>query len=267
MADRRAKERLDLREVLERARTGTIEIEDIHTLSLSSRCALIRRMIDADNGVSNRTSATSLLRLSKTFEISEDFHEWQRQRRQSLIRATTKLENLSILDGFRNWHSISLDDKKSALKQSVRLHRDTYVQGLTEKLPFNHEFLEGGLSQKGKNLTLIFGSFSGDLKTGHCRIRQYQLYGELQRNPLEAFTTAHHEATHLIQHHLSVAFHKNQISPSHPLYQEAAYFHAIDTHKAYIPSAYAEAYAAQPNEVFAEGEGSKISSAIQALAC
>ena len=49
------------------------------------------------------------------------------------------------------------------------------------------------------------------------------------------------------------------------MFSEAKYFCMVDLYKAYIPSSYALAYNAQPNEDLAEREGIKISSAIEAL--
>ena len=91
-------------------------------------------------------------------------------------------------------------------------------------------------------------------------------HGRMLSSPFEAFTTAHHEATHLIQHHLAVAFNRNSLSLSHPLHSEALYFREVDRHKAIIPSTNYFAYNAQPYEVLAEWEGTKIASAIQSLA-
>lgn len=261
---------VDLRGCLEKALLEPMDLEEIRALSLSTRCALIKRMIDAasasDKLKSKEMSAISLMRLSKAFEISEGFHDWQRRKRQTFVKALTLKPNRPILAGFRNWSKLSTDSKKFVLRKSVRLHRRIYVEGVTERLPYNHDFQEGAVKRTGNKLTLVFGNFSGDLKSGHSRITQYMHHGEMVKDASEAFDTAHHEGTHLIQHHLSVAFHRNQIPPSHPIYAEAAYFNAIDRHKAYVPSSSFDAYRAQPHEVFAHWEGDKISSAIEALA-
>ncbi len=261
---------VDLKVCLQKALVEPMDLEEIQALSLSTRCALIRKMIDSSRNPNKLEiqgmSSISLVRLSKAFEISEAFHEWQRRKRKTFIKALTLKPNRPILAGFRNWGKLSADSKKFILIKSVRLHRRIYVEGVTERLPYNHDFQEGAIKMQGKKLILVFGKFSADLKGSHSRITQYMQYGELVKNASEAFNTAHHEGTHLIQHHLSVAFHRNQISPSHPIYIEAAYFNAIDRHKAYVPSSHSDAYRAQPHEVFAHWEGDKISSAIKALA-
>lgn len=270
MAYSRRAKAVDLRDYLAKALSQPIEIDEIGALSLSSRCALIRRMIEAGKQPAKPDvtgmSEVSLLRLSKAFEISEGFHEWQRKKRQTFIKALTLKPNRPILAGFRNWDRISSDSKKFVLRKSVRLHRRIYVEGVTERLPYNHDFKEGAIQRNGTTLSLVFGNFSGDLKTGHGRITQYTHLGEMLRSAREAFDTAHHEGTHLVQHHLSVAFHRRQIPPSHPLHTEAAYFNAVDRHRAYVPSSRTDAYRAQPHEVFAHWEGEKISAAIEALA-
>lgn len=270
MAYSRRAKAVDLRDYLAKALSQPIELAEIDALSLSSRCALIKRMIEAGNqsGKPDVTgmSEVSLLRLSKAFEISEGFHEWQRRKRQTFIKALTLKPNRPILAGFRNWERLSIDSKKFVLRKSVRLHRKIYVEGVTERLPYNHDFQEGAIKRNGRKLTLVFGNFSGDLRTGHSRITQYTLHGEMVKSASEAFDTAHHEGTHLIQHHLSVAFHRKQIPPSHPLHTEAAYFNAVDRHRAYVPSSRTDAYRAQPHEVFSHWEGEKIASAIEALA-
>ncbi len=269
MRNRRV-ETVDLREVFAKSFAEPLLTEDIGSLSTSSKCALIRRILEARRAENPYpafdTSKMSLLSLSKAFEISTDFHEWQRKRRQIFIRELTSNENKPVLTAYRNWNKISTDAKKFALRQSVRLQRKSYVEGLSEKLPYNHDFQEGAIRSNGSVVTLVFGGFSGDLKTGRGRITQYSHHGELIHDALEAFNTAHHEGTHLIQHHLSVAFHRKQIAPSHPLYHDAEYFHSVDTHRAYIPSSLGECYKVQPNEVLADWEGNKISAAIAALA-
>lgn len=270
MAYSRRAKAVDLRDYLAKALSEPIELADIDALSLSSRCALIKRMIEAgkkaDKPDVTGMSELSLLRLSRAFEISEGFHDWQRKKRQTLIKSLTLKPNRPILAGYRNWDRLSSDSKKFVLRKSVRLHRRIYAEGVVEKLPYNHDFKEGAIQRHGTTLSLVFGNFSGDLRTGQGRITQYTHLGEVLRSAREAFDTAHHEGTHLIQHHLSVAFHRNQIPPSHPLYTEARYFNAVDRHKAYVPSSRADAYRAQPHEVFAHWEGEKIASAIEALA-
>lgn len=265
----RGSEAIDLRVLSERALYEPMTVDDISSLSLSSRCALIRKILEerAKNPpILPYASDASLVSLSKTFNISTGFHDWQRRKRQILIHDFTLEENAHILTAYRNWEYIPIEEKQSALRESVRLHQKCYVEGLCEKLPYTHEFAEGALRASREGVVLIFGGFSGNLKTGHGRITQYSYYGELIRNPKEAFNTAHHEATHLVHHHFAVAFHRHQIPPSHPFYAEAEYFHEIDRHKAYVPSVYTIPYSAQPHEVFANWEGEKISAALEALA-
>ena len=100
---RRVKD-VDLRDYLEKALSKPIEIDEIGALSLSSRCALIRRIIEAGNKTTKPDvtgmSEVSLLRLSKAFEISEGFHEWQRKKRQTFIKSLTLKPNRPILAGF-----------------------------------------------------------------------------------------------------------------------------------------------------------------------
>ncbi len=261
---------VDLRQVLERAIHGPLETSDILRLSLSSRCSLIEKLINSDElAIPKRIrsiSKESLLRLSKSFDFSEEFHDWQRRKRQLLIQALMSKQGNPILSGYRNWDKISQGCKEWILRASARLHRDVYTEGIVEKLPYEHVFEEGAYRQSKGVLTLTFGIFSGSLSSGEGKITQFKHRGELPLDVKECFDTAHHEMTHAIQHHLAYAFSRNQLAPSHPLYSAAAYFYSIDKRKAYIPSSYQEAYDAQPTEIFANWEGEKISSAIHALA-
>lgn len=260
---------IDLNEYVLKALSEPINLEDIEELSLSTRCAIIKRILStplSERKFSSKISDASLIKLCKTFEISEAFHDWQRKRRQVFATKLVQKENRDILFSFKNWDKTGLQDKKQALRKSVRLHRHVYVEGITERLPYNHDFKENPFRMRNGKLTFVFGNFSGDLKTGRGQITQYLMCGEIIRDPLDAFDTAHHEGTHLIQHHLSVAFHRNQIPPSHPIHNESAYFNAVDRHKAYVPSSKQDAYRAQPHEVFAHWEGAKISQLIESLA-
>lgn len=261
---------VDLGACLEKALQESISVDDISALSLSSRCALIRKILDANKNprysFKKSVTRTSLIRLSEAFEISDRFKDWQNQKRRILINKLKERKNKYILTGFKNWQTIPDSRKQFVLRQSVLLHRNTYVDGIVEALPFTHDFKHGAFRQCGTKISIIFGSFSGDLKTGHGRLTQYTLFGQIENEPLEAFDTAHHEATHLIQHHLSYAFQKNRITASHPLLSAAQYFNSVDRHKAYIPSSENKAYHAQPLEIFAHSEGTKISNAIETLA-
>lgn len=264
------KDTVDLRLLAERAIFEPLNSSDVEKLSTSSKCALIRKILKKHSQDQNTVSVLnpaekSIVTLNNTFNISAFFHDWQRQKRQSLIAEFTKKENRPILTAFRNWKKISNETKQYALRQSVGLHRSIYVSGLTEKYNYNVIFKEGALRRNKDGIGIVFGSFSGELKTGKSQITQYLYCGELLQDAKEAFNTAHHEATHLVQHHLAVAFHRNSIQPNHPLYNEAEYFHSIDRQAAIVPSTFTEEYKSQPNEVFAHWEGDKISTALDAL--
>ena len=261
---------LDLRVLVEKSLHEPLTIRDIEQLSVSSRCALIKRIVDKSRSKktvgSFRPANDSLQALNSAFNISSGFHDWQRRKRQQLITKITDRDNRHILTAYRNWPKLSNSAKQFVLKQSVTLHRDVYVEGLSEKLPYSHIFQEGALRHTREGIILTYGSFSGNLKTGLSKITQYLHCGELLKDAKEAFNTGHHEGSHLIQHHFAVAFHRNQIPHSHPLFLEASYFHSVDRHKAHIPSSYGDVYKGQPNEVFAHWEGEKISTAIDSLA-
>lgn len=263
--------RIDLRRELERAIQGPLDSADIAQLSISSRCELIRRLLNSDKGKVSpsveQTSNESLRRLSHSFDFSEDFHEWQRRRRQIFAKqlVSTRQGN-SVLTAFRNWDDISQRCKEWTLRSSVKMHRDIYVEGVTEKLPYKYIFQEGAKRISRGKLTYVFGLFSGSVTQPESKITQFTEDGVLPLNVTDCFETAHHEMTHAIQHHLAFAFSRNQICPSHPLYNDAAYFYAVDKRKAYIPSSEGAAYSEQPLEVFANWEGRKISSMIASLA-
>ena len=261
---------VDLDGLVEKSLIEHLELNEVQDMSSSSKCALIKRITERRklqrNISSVDTALASIRTLNATFNITSGFHEWQRRRRQSLIAEITKPSNRPILTAYRMWDSLTVNAKKCVLKRSVKLHRDIYLNGMFERLPFKHEFREGAFRRIQGELVLTFGNFSGDIRTGRSTITQFLQHGELLKDPKEAFNTAHHEATHLIQHHFSVAMFRNQISASHPLFNEASYFFSVDRHKAYIPSAYQSAYKSQPIEIFADWEGEKISDAIKSLA-
>ncbi len=262
--------KLDLRTLAERSVFEPLSFDEVQSISTSSKCALIRKIIkrreESQNPVLGDPSVASLLTLNRAFNISSGFYEWQRSRRQRLISQFMRPRNRHILTCYRNWDRLSVETRQYILRKSVNLHKDIYIDGLTEKLPYSYVFKEGAYRRTKGGLVLLFGTFSGDLNTGSSIITQYLQHGELIKNAREAFCTAHHEATHLVQHHLSMMYHKNEIPLSHPLYQEASYFHSIDRHQANIPSHITDAYNAQPNEGLAEWEGTKISNAIESLA-
>ena len=262
---------VNIQEAYERALWEPLDLDEIREMSVSTRCALIRKVLDAQNdNVKRETvygmSLTSLERLGKSFEISEGFHEWQRNKRRVLVNALTRPENTDILDVYKNWDNSSVVEQQAVLKKSALLHAKVYAQGICELLPYQHVFKEGAIRQTLNGIGIVFGGFNGDITTGKSEIVQYTDYGRMLESPFEAFVTAHHETTHLIQHHLAFSINRNSISRAHPLYNEALYFREIDRHKAVIPSANFSAYSAQPYEVLAEWEGAKIASSIQSLA-
>lgn len=261
----------DLTNLYEKAMWEPLTRSEIGELSVSSRCALIRKMLDTKFGSVKGEDVygmvkLSLERLSSCFEISADFHKWQNQRRKLFTSRLLRDENSSILEGFADWTHLTLPEKQTVLKDSVQLHVDAYLKGVLPILPYSYEFKEGGVRKSSKGLSYIFGGFSGNVQTGEARIVQYMLDGRLPVTAKEAFDTAHHETTHLIQHHLAVAYHRHQISMADPLYKDAAYFHAVDVRKSHIPVSEGDAYSSQPHEVLANWEGGSISAIMESLA-
>lgn len=268
------KRQIDIRAAYERALWEPLDFDEIKDMSVSTRCALIKKVLEAQSNGTNHEnvfgmSRISLERLAKSFDITEEFHDWQSRKRRVFTHELTANDNETgklILDSFRNWDSISVEQQQTAVVESAKLHAASYAEGVCEPIPYDYVFKDGAFRRSSKGVTLVLGGFCGDVVTGRANITQYMQHGMMPNDPLDAFTTAHHETTHLLQHFLACASYRNMITPAHPLHREALYFREVDRHKANIPSSSFAAYRAQPYEVLAELEGSKIASTIQALA-
>ncbi|GEM_PF-1947076 len=245
-----------------------LEIEKLKSLGLTTRCKMIRKILSArtTNPIPSAIAASALTKIFNSFEISEEFYDWQREKRHLFVTALMDKNNRLILESYRNWNKISPTIQKQAIKKATRIHRDIYVDGVCQPLPYSVNFEERAIRRTGLNLSIVFGRFNGNIETGEGTITQYMEHGHLLHNAREAFDTTHHETTHLIQHHLSVAFQRGGIKSSHPLRREAACFHEIDRHHVYVSSKETVTYLSQPHEVLAHQEGHKISLAIEALA-
>lgn len=260
---------IDLRQELARALQEPLDGITIQEMSLSSRCALIRRVLDAKYKAPVQEAdmgAISLRRLGNSFEISDSFHEWQDTRRDRLRAALKTKEAASVLDTFRHWARSDINIRKQALWRAASIHQRVYMEGIYERLPLSMRFKEGGVLRSKYGLTLVFASFSGDLRSGQGRITHYMHDGGMLSDARDAFNSNHHEVTHFLHHHLAVAYHRNHLDHSHPLYHEAKYFHALQVRGATIPAERYQAYLAQPHEAFAHQEGDKISAMIESLA-
>lgn len=264
---------LDIKSFVGASFVEPIRYEDIASLSLSSRCSLIREILLAREAVRGRVNSSdsfdasrlSLLNLSKAFEVSSAYYEWEDRRLSSFKKALKEKRNSPILTAYKRWANISVEMQKTALRKSVRLQRNVFAEGFVERLPYRHLFKEGARRQQGYSRVLIFGGFRGNIKTGSSELVQYTENGRVLLDPKGAFDTAHHEGAHLMQHHLSYAFHKKQISPCHPLFSDAAYFNALDVRGAYLSTEFGECYDAQPVEVLANWQGRAMADIIEEL--
>lgn len=266
---------VDLRLLVEKSLREPLRLEDIEGLSISSRCELLARLLEKENkrpashlyAPVESTTLKSIFTLNSNFEISEAFHGWQKKKRLRLVSEFKRRSNRPILVAYKNWSRITDATKQYALRASVALHRNVYMDGMFDRLPYRYIFKVGACRRVGADVILNIGGFEGEVRTSHAQINQYTDHPRFYDSAEEAFDTAHHEGTHLVQFHFALAYHRNQVPMAHPFFKEAAYFHSIDRRRAYVSSRTSQsAHWSQPYEVLARWEAAKISRAVKGLA-
>ena len=115
--DRADRAPLDIKGIIKRTKGPVpIELDEVSAYSLASKCALIKLLLEKDRMNSNHASELSLFSLSKSFQISNSFYAWQKEKAKSLIRSLKKPENADVLEGFKNWEQISVGDQETGSK-------------------------------------------------------------------------------------------------------------------------------------------------------
>ncbi|MEM7650943.1 MAG: hypothetical protein AAF204_02530 [Pseudomonadota bacterium] len=262
---------IDAREVFEKAATNPLETKDLESMSLHTRCKIIRNVVDVVS-TSMQASAsivarTNLQRLSKSFPVSDAYYQWQDRGLNSFISTLRSRDNKALLDNLRSWDSLPQHLQENSLVQSCKLHQRSYMTGISDTLRVDHEFkdIPFRISSTTGKRSIILGLFKGNLRARKATITQ-------NNNPTFDFTnaefaldTAHHEMTHAIHFSLALAFSNRTIRQDHPLYKEAEYFHAINRYDAIVPSNITGPYEAQTHEHLAETQGNSLSRAIMEL--
>ncbi|MBL4588464.1 MAG: hypothetical protein JKY11_00090 [Alphaproteobacteria bacterium] len=261
---------VEIKSHYEKAIWSPLNVDEIRELSVQDRCLLINKILKHNpqhhRAASTDTLQTSLQRLSSSFVVSDFFHNWQDQKRESFLRTLKKPRNRDILSGYAHWGELSIDNQKCVLKKSAQLHVKTYTEVLYGSPSYRHIFEEGVIRTSNGMMNIVYGALRSNITTGSATVVNYTLNDKLPLRSSEVFDTTHHEVTHLIQDYFARALYTGQITSEDPFYQEASYFLALSMHNANIPSYYGNSYRDQVHEILADSEGRHISSGIRDLA-
>jgi hypothetical protein len=257
-------------EIFALAMTGGLDGETLQSLSLHTRCRLIANMadtlkqnpkIDWQDIVSN-----SLERVSKSFQVSDNYFEWEDAKTRILEKRLKHKKYRSVLNAFRHWSKMPEIVKREALKEVTSLQHATFVEGLADPLPISHTFVHWNPYKIKGQALMLYGTFNGSFSRSKGKIKQNTHEGAKFNDPLHALDTGLHEMCHGIHFSLANEYHHARIRPDHPLHEEARYFHALEVRKADVPPTFYHAYRAQAFEFLAETGGTRMAQMIYGLA-
>lgn len=258
-------------EIFDLAMSGNLDRETFQSISLHTRCRIVTAMA-GELSVNPRVDqfgivSQSLARLNCSFEISDDYYEWQEARRKILERVLKQRRYRSTLNVFKHWTKASGEARQDALRTTSNMHQKVYLEGMVPVISIKHTFSSRSPKQLKEGMVLLLlGTFKGDLAKGSGRIRQNIAEEANFDCPIVALNTAHHEMTHGIHFSLAHEYHQGRIRPDHPLYEDARYFHAIEVRHVAIQPMHSSLHEIQAFEYLAETEGCAISQTVCELA-
>lgn len=260
----------DFSDIFDLAAKGLLHGGQIEALSLHTRCRLISGLADVlkkNPAIDwNNIVSDSLGRISKSFQVSDHYYEWEDLKIKILEKRLKNREFRPTLNAVRHWKKMPEAAQKEALVDLSVAHYRTFSEGMGAPVPISHTFVSWMPRKSQGNVVVLYGTFNGSLARGKGKIKQNIHEAANFGDALHALDTSHHEMTHGIHFFLANEFHHGRVRPDHPLYEEARYFHAMEVRQADVPPMIYNAYRAQMLEYLAEAGGTRVAKMIYELA-